>query len=126
MFLAGPTLEGVDDAEDVVRWDGHGSVAEESKAPGQAEHREQAQDGEGVCGCGAFRLLGLNLLLQLNMSHHEDEDGQVEEKHQRVVANIYCIVNLDIRDPTPKIKEHFISTVLFNLSVMENVIIELQ
>ena len=126
MFMSGPTLEGVDDAEDVVRWDGHGSVAEEGKAPGEAEHGEQPQDGEGVGGRGAFRLLGFQLLLQLNLSHHEDEDEQIEEKHQRVVADVYCIVNLDVRDPTPDIQEHCICTVLFNLSVMENLIFELQ
>lgn len=94
-----PTLEGVEDAEDAVGWDDHGSEAEEGKAPGEAQQEQETQDGQGVLRCWVLLALAcLGLPQQQDLPHHNYEDGQSRDKHPGVIANVDSVMELDVSD----------------------------
>lgn len=97
-----PTLEGVEDAEDAVGWDDHGSEAEEGKAPGEAQQEQEPQDGQGVLGRWVVLALAcIGLPQEQDLSHYNDEDGQSPDKHPGVIADVDSIMDVDVSDPAP-------------------------
>lgn len=97
-----PTLKGVEDGKDVVRWHPQRTAGKEGKTPCDAQQAGQTKYRHHFLGAQA-EPAGVRLWA-LEVDHptqYDDKCNKCKHEDHRIVANVYNVVDIRISYPAP-------------------------